>query len=126
LLGCSLALSLQHRFRHLFDKQWDAIAAFDDVVPDARRKQLVANDTVDHGANFSLRQPIEREGGHVRSPNPGRLELRAKSHDQQHAKRRDLVHAPTESFKAGRVGPMRILENHRQRILPSQRSHLGG
>src|SRR5215469_2820049 len=75
LLGRALALSLQHRLGYLLDKQRDAIAALDDVLTDARRKELIANDPIYHGADFSLRQPIESEGGHVRLPDPGRLEL---------------------------------------------------
>ena len=86
--------------------------------------ELVADDAVDHGADFALRQPIEGEGGDVRPSDPGRLELRPERHDQQHAKGRDPVHGPTEHFQARGVGPMRILEDHQHRILARQRLHL--
>jgi calcineurin-like phosphoesterase family protein len=125
LLGRALALGLEHRLRHLLDEQGDAISALDNVLSDAGRKQLVANDPVYHGADFSLRQSIEREGGHVRSSDPGRLELRPERHDQQRAEARDPIHEPTENFQARRVGPMRILQDHQHRILTCQCFHSG-
>ena len=81
----ALALRLQHRLRHLLHEQRNAVGALDDVLPDARRQRLVADDAVDHGADFALRQPIDGEGGHMRPSDPGRLELRPERHDQQHA-----------------------------------------
>ena len=72
----------------------------------------------------SLRQPIEREGGHVRLSDPGRLEFRPERHDQQHAKGPNPVHDPTEHFQARGVGPMRILEDHQHRTLACQGLHL--
>ena len=86
--------------------------------------ELVADDAVDHGVDFALRQPIDGEGGHVRPSDPGRLEFRPERHDQQHAKTRDPVHRPTERFQAGGVGPMRVLEDHQHRTLARQRLHL--
>ena len=87
-------------------------------------QQLVAGDAVDHGVDFALRQPIDRERGHVRPSDPGRFELRPERHDQQHAKARDPVHRPTERFQARGVGPMRVLEDHQHRTLARQRLHL--
>ena len=87
-------------------------------------KELVAGDAVDHGVDFALRQPIDGERGHVRPSDPRRFEFRPERHDQQRAKTRDPVDRPTERFQAGRVGPMRILEDHQHRILARQRFHL--
>ena len=42
-LGFALALRLQHRLRHFLDKQRNAVGALDDVLPDVRRQQLVAD-----------------------------------------------------------------------------------
>ena len=50
----ALALRLQHRLRHLLHEQGNAVGALDDVLPDARRQQLVADDAVDHGGDFAL------------------------------------------------------------------------
>ena len=86
VLGRALALRLQHRLGHLLHEQGNAVGALDDVLPDARREELVADDAVDHGADFALRQPIDRERGHVRPSDPGRLEFWPERHDQQHAK----------------------------------------
>ena len=44
----------QHRFRHLFNEQRDAVSALDNVLPNALGQCLVANDAVDHGVNFAL------------------------------------------------------------------------
>ena len=49
-----LAPGLQHRFGHLLDEQRDAVGALDDVLPDVRRQQLVADDAVDHGADVAI------------------------------------------------------------------------
>jgi hypothetical protein len=88
------------------------------------RQRLVADDAVDHGVDFALRQPIEGQRGHMRPPDPRRLEFRPERHDQQHAKARDPVHEPAERFQARGVGPMRVLEDHQHRTLACQRFDL--
>ena len=113
----ALALRLQHRLGHLLHEQGNAVRALDDVLPDVRRQQLVADDAVDHGIDFALRQPIDGEAGHVRPSDPGRLEFRPERHDQQHAKGLIRSTDPTEHFQARGVGPMRILEDHQHRTL---------
>src|ERR1700752_1823408 len=123
-LGRALALHLQHRLRHLLHKEGNAIGALDDILPDARRQQLVADDTVDHGTYVALGQPIDREGSHMRLSDPWWGEFRLERHDQQHWKGRDHVHNPTESFQARGVGPMRILKNHQHWIWSGQRLQL--
>ena len=52
--GFALALRLQHRLGHLLHEQRNAVGALDDVLPDARRQQLVADDAVDHGVDVAL------------------------------------------------------------------------
>ena len=113
----ALAFRLQHRLRHFLHEQRNAVGALDDVLPDVRRQRLVAGDAVDHRVDFALRQAINRERGHMRPSDPGRLELRPERHDQQHAKGPNPVHGPTEHFQARGVSPMRILEDHQHRIL---------
>jgi hypothetical protein len=79
----AFAFRFQDRLRHLLYEQRDTVGALDDVLPDVYREQLVAYDTVDHRADFALRQPIEGERGHVGPSNPQGLELRPERHDQQ-------------------------------------------
>src|SRR5262249_55932880 len=55
-----------------FDEQGDAVGALDDILPDALRQHLVADEVVDHRADFALRQSLDGEGTHVRLPDPGR------------------------------------------------------
>jgi hypothetical protein len=96
--GRALALCLQHRLGHFLDKEGNAIGTLDNVPPDARWQQLVANDAVDHGAYVALCQSIDREGSHVRPSDPGPVEFRPERHDQQHRKGGYHVHNPTEHF----------------------------
>jgi hypothetical protein len=115
VLGHALAARFQHRLCHLLDEQGDAVGALDDVLPDALRQHLVADEVVDHRADFALRQSIDGECSHVRPSDPRRVEFRPERHDQQHRKGRDPVHCPTQRFQACGVGPMRILEDHQHR-----------
>jgi hypothetical protein len=98
VLGRALVLGFEHRLCHLLNEQRNAVAALDDVLTDVDRKQLVANQPIYDGTNLALWQSTKRKGGHVRSPDPGRLELWPKRHDQQHAEGRDLIHTPTENL----------------------------
>ena len=86
-----------------FLQQRYSVGPLDDVLPEIRRKELVAGDAVDHRVDFALGQPIDRERGHVQPPDPGRSELRPERNDQQCAKARDPVHRPIEHFQAGWV-----------------------
>ena len=47
LRGRAFASGFQHRLRHLLDEQRNAIGVFDNVLPDARRQQLIACDLFD-------------------------------------------------------------------------------
>jgi hypothetical protein len=87
---------LQHRLRHFLNEQWDAVGALDDVLPNTCRKELVADDAVDHGIDCTLRQPIDGKGGHVGPSDPRRLELWPERHDQEHAEAWYSVHETTK------------------------------
>jgi hypothetical protein len=115
VLDRALALRLQHRLGHLLHEQGNTIGALDDVLPNVRRQELVANDAADHGLDVALTQPIDGEGGHVGATDPGWIEFRPERHDQQHARGPSLVHSPTERFQARRVDPLHILEDHQHR-----------
>src|SRR5580704_8124763 len=56
----------------------------------------------------------------MRLPYPRRYELRAKSYDKQYLEGRYPIYRPTEHFQAGRINPMRILENHQHWIVVRQ------
>jgi hypothetical protein len=99
-----------------FNEQRYAIGTFDNVLPDARGKRLIADDAVDQRSDFTLTKAIEIESGDVWSPDPRRLELRSIRDSQQHPQRLQQVHGPPKHFKAGRVEPMHVLENHQDRI----------
>ena len=59
------------------------VGALDDVQPNARREEFVAEDAIDHGVDLALREPIDGEGGDVWPSDPGRFKLRPERHDQQ-------------------------------------------
>jgi hypothetical protein len=60
----------------------------------------------------------------MRPSDPGRLKFWPEGNEQQDAKTRDPVDYSAECFQACRVGPMRILEDHQNRILQRQSFHL--
>src|SRR6516162_10115584 len=69
-LCCSLAVRLQHRLCNLLDEQGNAVAALDDVLFDAHRQKLVADDAVDHDRDFALPESVESKNRDVRPPDP--------------------------------------------------------
>src|SRR5271169_1973463 len=99
MLNCVLALSLQHRLRHFLDEQRNAVGTLDDVLADARWKQLVADDGLDHREYFALSKPIDGEECHIRSSDPGRIKIRPECHDQQHTKAAYPVHDAAKQFE---------------------------
>ena len=64
---------------------------------------------------------MQRQPGDVRPSDPGRAEFRPERNKQQQPVARGQFHRPGEKFEAGRIGPMRILENHQHGIDPRQR-----
>jgi hypothetical protein len=48
-------------------------------------KEFIADDTINHRADFARCQSIDSEAGHLGSSNPWRLELGSERHDQHHA-----------------------------------------
>jgi hypothetical protein len=116
----------QHCLGHLLHEQGNAIRALDDVLPDTRPDEFVADNVVDHGLDVALRQPIDCESRYVRPSDPGRLELWTERHNQQHRKGANPIDDPTERFQARGVGPVRVLEDHQQGALPRQCLHLRG
>jgi hypothetical protein len=56
-LRFALALRLQHRLRHFFHEQRDAVSAFDDVLPDARGQRLIVSDAVDPPRRLPAPEP---------------------------------------------------------------------
>jgi hypothetical protein len=65
-------------------------------------------------------QAIECHHGDLRLADPGRLELGAKRHDQQHRKAADMLDGDVEHITRGRVDPMHVLENDDHRLVMRQ------
>ena len=56
----------------------------------------------------------------LRLAGPGRLELGAERHDQQHRQAAHALDGEVEQLARGRVDPMRVLEDHEHRLLAGQ------
>ena len=121
----ALACSFQHRFGHFLHEEGNAIGSLDDVLPDVRGKRLVADHPFDQRVDVALRQPIENLCCYPGPADPGRAELRARGHDQQHRQAPDPLDDAPKQLEACRIGPVRVLEDHQQRLLLCQRFHLG-
>ena len=80
-LNFALAFRLQDRLDHFFHEQGDAVRAFDNVLTDVRRDELVADNVVDYRLDVALREPVDSDSSHIGPSNPGRLELRTERHD---------------------------------------------
>src|ERR1700676_1245719 len=114
-LGLFLATRLKYRLGHLLDEKGNTIGALYDVLPNTCEQRLVAGNTVDHGSDFALPKPIKSEGWDGGPPNPRGFKFGAIRDDQQYGKGSYPFHRSTERFKAGGIGPVRILENHQHR-----------
>src|SRR5215469_6930139 len=120
----ALALNLKNCFCHLLDEQWNSVCAFNYILPDTRREDLVADDAVDYCAYLALSQPIDGDSRDIGATYPRRLELGAKCHEQQHPQCPYSIHRPPEHFQGCGVSPLRILENHQYWISPRECLHL--
>jgi hypothetical protein len=115
----SPVVRLQHCLGHFLHEQRNAVGPFDDVMANAGRQRLIADDHVDHGVDFSPRQRTNGARAYMSLSDPERLEFRTVSHDQQHTNGSYPVHRSTERFEARGVGPVRILEDHQHWTLLS-------
>ena len=61
-------------------------------------------------------EPVERHGGYMRLATPGMLKLGTESDDEQHRQPCDPVDRQVEQFARGRVDPMRVFTNHKNRV----------
>ena len=85
------AFGFQDCLRHFLDKQWYAVGALHDVLFDTGGQRLVAGDTVDHGGDFALPEPVDGKCCDMRLPNPRWPKLGSVGNDEQDAKRSDLL-----------------------------------
>ena len=122
----ALAFRLQHRLCHFLDEQRNAVSALHDFRHHVSRKFLVPDKAFDDGGRVTFPKPVERQGRHMRLANPRRIELGAKSYDEQRRKGLNSIHGPTERFQARGVGPMRVLEDHQHWLLACQSDKLCG
>src|SRR6516225_2648015 len=114
----AFASRFQQSLCHLLHEQRDTIGALDNILPDVCWNNLIANEAINHGTDFTLSQPIEGEGGHMRPSDPWRLELWSRCHDQQDTETWYPADGAIKQFKTRRVAPMGVFEDHQDRILP--------
>jgi len=112
--------ALQDALGQFFDKQRHAIGALDDLGDDLIWQRPAAGDLLDQSSTLAPVQAIEGQHRHLRLTGPGRLELGAERHDQQHRQIRSPLDYKVEQLARGRVDPMHVLENHHQRLLARQ------
>ena len=108
----ALVLRLQHCPRHLLDEQRYSIGALDNMAADLFRQRPAADDLLDEEARLAGPQPIDRERGHERPPDPRRDELLPERHEQQNPEAIDPFDEPAQRFQARRIGPVGVLEDH--------------
>ena len=120
--------ALDHALGHFLNKQRHAGGALGDLADDLIGQHLAAGDLLDQCGPVVPVEAVERQHRHLRLAGPGRLELGAKRHDQQHPQTADPLDGDVEQFVRGRVDPMRVLEDHHHRLtlrqtfeLPDQR-----
>ncbi len=71
------------RFGQLFDKQWHAIGALDDLVDGLASEAGIAGEPLDQGRAVMSPEPVQRQCGYMRLAAPTVLELGAEGNDQQ-------------------------------------------
>ena len=62
-------------------------------------------------------QAIQRQQGDLRLAGPRRLELGAERHNEQHGQATHPLQTEVEQLARGRVDPMRVLDDHENRLL---------
>ena len=110
------------RLRHLLDEQRNAVGALDDLrrshPPAAPCSRLRARD---YGGCLTLRKPVERQSSsHATGPATARLNSGRNVTVSRTGEFSNRSTAPTEHFQARRVDPMRVLQDHQDRLLASQ------
>jgi hypothetical protein len=65
-------------------------------------------------------EAVERDVGNVRETGPGRLVFRPEGDQYQYRQGADALDRQIEHFERGRIGPVDILEQHQNRLLPRQ------
>src|SRR5262249_35060142 len=78
----------------------------DNVLMEVCGEQFVAYDALDHRFDFTPRQPIARERGHMRLSGPVRLVFWPEGYVQQPSKGPRAVQSPAEHFRARRGLPL--------------------
>jgi hypothetical protein len=108
--------ALQDALGQFLDEQRHAVGALYDLGDDLIGQRLVAGNLPDQSGPIMLVQAIERHHADLRLAGPGRLELGAERHDQQHRQAADTRDGEVEQLARGQVDPMRVLENHDYRL----------
>jgi hypothetical protein len=83
-------------------------------------RQRPAGDMLGQGLDLGGCQAVERDAGDVRETDPRRLVFRPEGDQQQYWQGADALDRQIENFERGRIGPVGVLEQHQDRLLPRQ------
>jgi len=111
--------ALQYRFCQFLDKQRHAVSALGNLGDDFGGQPL-AGDLFDQSGPVVPVEATERQRADLFLAGPGRRELGAKRHEQQYRHAADALDHQVEQLARGRVDPMRVLEDHDDRLAPRQ------
>src|SRR5271154_4855419 len=113
----AIGISLEHRLRHLLDKQRHAVAVLDDLGDDIGwQGRLVACHALNQCRDVCAAEAAESQCRHFWLPDPWREELWSQGQDQQHLVSSRLLDELIDEFARRRVDPMQILENYQHRM----------
>jgi hypothetical protein len=110
----------QHRLGQFLDEQRHAVGAVGDLIDDLAAERGVAGQPQHQRGDLALAKAVQRQHRHMRLAAPGRLKLGPEGNHQQDGQARDPVDGQIDQLARGRVDPMRVLENHHQRLLARQ------
>jgi hypothetical protein len=109
----------EHRLGQFLDEERHPVGLGDDL----RRHlggQRPAGDMPGQGLDLGGCQAVERDAGDVREARPRRLVFRPEGDQHQYRQGADPLDRQIEHFERGRIGPMGVLEQHQDRLLPCQ------
>jgi hypothetical protein len=111
--------TLNHRLGQFLDKERHSVGLGDDL----RRHlggQRPAGDMLGQGLDLGGRQAIECYAGDAREAGPWRFVFRSEGDQHQYRQSADPFDRQIEHFERTRIGPVDVLEQHQDRLLPRQ------
>jgi len=110
---------LEHRLGQFLDEERHPVGLGDDLRHHLGR-QRPAGDMLGQRLDLGGRQAVERDAGDVRETGPGRLVFQPEGDRHQYRQGADALDRQIEYFERGRIGPVGVLEQHQDRLLPRQ------